>query len=121
MRDISRRLKRYRLSRYAPPEDRVRRHFRWVWLIAFAWVAWAGFVSDHSLYRIWRLQQEEKQTARQLTEARRERESLEDEQNDPEARREHAERLLREKNGMAKPGEIIYQIRGDVPADSLGR
>lgn len=120
MRDISRRLKRYRLSRYATPDDPVRRHFKWVWLLAFGWIAWAGFISDHSLYRIWRLDQEAKQSEARLAEKRQERETLEREQRDPEAQRQNAERLLRVKNGMARPSEIIYQIR-DVPADSLGK
>jgi cell division protein FtsB len=121
MRDISRRIKRYRLSRYALPDDPVRRHFKWVWVLAFGWVAWAGFISEHSLYRIWRLDQESKQTTSALAETQRQREILEEEQRDPEARRQNAERILREENGMAGPNEIIYQIRDDVPADSLGR
>lgn len=120
MRDISRRLKRYRLSRYALPDHPVRRHIRWVWVALFAWIAWAGFISDHSMYRIWRLEQESKRTSEALVAASRERERMEEEGQDPEARRLHAERELREKNGMAVPGEIIYQIR-EVPADSLGR
>jgi cell division protein FtsB len=120
MRDISRRLKRYRLSRYALPDDPVRRHFKWIWLLPFAWIAWAGVISDHSLYRIWRLDQESKQSAARLAETQGERERLESEHRDPEAQKQNAERLLRVKNGMARPTEIIYQIR-DVPADSLGK
>ena len=120
MRDISHRLKRYRLSRYAAPDDPVRRHIRWVWVAACAWLAWAGLISDHSMYRIWRLEQESKQTAEELIAAGRERERMEEENRDPEARRLHAERELRVKNGMAGPREIIYQIR-EVSPDSLGR
>jgi cell division protein FtsB len=120
MRDISRRLKRYRLSRYATPDHPVRRHVRWVWVAVAAWVAWAAFISDHSMYRIWRLEQDSKRTAAELVATRSERESMEEESRDPEARRLHAERELRVKNGMAGPGEIIYQIR-EVSPDSLGR
>jgi cell division protein FtsB len=120
MRDISRRLKRYRLSRYAPPDHPIRRHVRWVWLALAAWIAWAGALSEHSMLRIWRLEQESRRTAEDLVAAQRERERMEEENRDPEARRHQAERELRVKNGMAAPGEIIYQIR-EVPADSLGR
>jgi len=120
MRDISRRLKRYRLSRYAPPDHPVRRHIRWVWVAGLAWVAWAGFISDHSMYRIWRLEQEASRTHQDLVTATQTREQLEEESRDPEAQQLRVENELRVKNGMAAPGEIIYQIR-EVPADSLGR
>jgi len=120
MRDISRRLKRYRLSRYATPDHPVRRHLHWVWLAGLAWLAWAGFISDHSMFRIWRLEQDAHETQKELVAATRAREQLEEDSRDPEAQRLHAERELRVKNGMAAPGEIIYQIR-EVPADSLGR
>ncbi len=119
MRDISRRLKRYRLSRYAPPDDPVRRHFKWIWLVGAAWVIYAGFISDHSMYRIWKLEQLQRRDTAELVVARRERLQMEEESRDPAAQRMRAEQALREKNGMAAPGEIIYQIR-DVPADSLG-
>lgn len=118
MRDISRRLKHYRLSRYATPESPVRRHLHWIWLAVLAWFAWAGFISDHSMYRIWRLERESSRTTHDLVAARHEREQLEADSRDPEARRLHVERVLREENGMAGPGEIIYQVR-PVPPDSV--
>jgi cell division protein FtsB len=118
MRDISRRLKRHRLSRYALPDDPIRRHLRWGWLLGVAWLVYVGVISDHSLYRIWSLSRDTKQTEAQLVTMQAERERLESDLSDPDARRQRAERELREKNGMARPGEIIYQIR-DVPGDSL--
>jgi cell division protein FtsB len=118
MRDISRRLKRYRLSRYAMPDDPVRRHIRWIWVLGAAWLCWTGFISDHSLYRIWQLERDSKELTADLVSARREREQKEAESHDPDAQRLHAEYQLRVKNGMAAPNEIIYQIR-EVPADSL--
>jgi cell division protein FtsB len=89
-------------------------------VLAFAWLCYAGFISDHSFYRIWRLEQESERSTTDLVSARGERERKEEENRDPAARRQHAEELLRVKNGMARPGEIIYQIR-EVPAESLGR
>jgi cell division protein FtsB len=118
MRDISHRLKRYRLSRYAPPADPIRRHLRWGWLAAAAWLVYIGAVSDHSLYRIWRLSQDTKQAEAELTSMQTERERLESESNDPAWREDRVEQQLREKDMMARPKEIIYQIR-EVPPDSL--
>lgn len=111
MRDIGRRIQRYRLSRYAPPEDPVRRRVPWFWLVAAAWMVWAGVISDHSLYRMWRLRQENHRAAAQLTRVEREIGRLDREIKDPAARREMGERALRETGGMAKPGEIVYKIR----------
>ena len=49
MRDIGRRIQRYRLSRYAPPRGPVRRRLKWLWLLGAGWLTWIGVVSDHSL------------------------------------------------------------------------
>lgn len=112
MRDIGHRIRRYRLSRYAPPSDLVRHRVPWFWLVAAGWIVWAGFLSDHSVYRIWRLQRENARAVAELERVRREIQGLDEERVDPGARRERAEHLLREDGGMAKPDEIVYQIRG---------
>jgi cell division protein FtsB len=111
MRDIGARIQRYRLSRYAPPVDRVRRRLRWVWVAGALWLVWVGFLSDHNAYRIWQLSREERanrlEVARLLAESGR----LEREVSDPKLRRRSAEAFLREHAGMARPGEIVYQRR----------
>jgi cell division protein FtsB len=120
MRDIGRRIQRYRLSRYAPPLGPVRRRLKWLWLLAAGWLTWIGVVSDHSLLQIWRLSREHRRMERDLDASRLERRKLESELEDRRTQQERAEHVLRTEFGMAGRGEIIYQFR-DVPADSLGR
>jgi len=116
MRDIGDRIQRYRLSRYARPVDRVRRRLRWAWLVAAAWLAWVGFLSDHNFVRLWRLSQERQQSEADLRRLRAQVAELDSRMRDPAAQRELAEHALREKSGMAQPGEIIYRIRPDSTA-----
>ncbi len=113
MRDISARIQRYRLSRYAPPEDRVRRRLRWVWLGAALWLVWVGFLSDHNFVRLWRLGQERARMQADLQRLNAEIARLSAELKDPAAQRSLAEHALRENAGMAQPGEIIYRIQPD--------
>jgi cell division protein FtsB len=115
MRDIGSRIHRYRLSRYAKPVDRVRRRLRWAWLLGALWLIWISVVGDHSLWRIWRLSVENQRSKRQLTEIRAQLDRMDQEIHDPRLGRELAEKTLREKNGMARPGEIVYRISGSAP------
>ena len=119
MRDIGRRIQRYRLSRYATPQSPLPRWLRGAMVVVAIWMVWASFISNHSFYRIWRLRRENEQALLQLVRIRREVNRLDREMRDPVAQRERAERQLRE-NGMARPGEIIYRIRGES-GDSLAR
>ncbi len=118
MRDIGRRIRRYRLSRYAPP-GAFPRPPRWVWIVAALWLAYVGFLSEHSLYRIWRMSAENARVQRDLRDVRREMARLDRDARDPQTRLRDAERALR-REGFARRGEIIYRIEGDPP-DSLGR
>ena len=118
MGDIGSRIRRYRLSRYAQPESPFRHRLGWVWLALLAWVLWAGVVSDHSFVQLWRLDRERSRAERELRTARREIERIEADARDPDARRSSVERSLRERNGMARPGEIVYRIQ-QAPRDSL--
>ena len=111
MRDIGTRIQRYRLSRYALPEDRVRRTLRWAWLAGALWLVWIGFVSEHNLMRLRQLSRERQRSEATLQQLNSEVARLDAQQRDPAAQRSLAEHALREKSGMAKPGEIIYQIR----------
>jgi len=115
MRDISTRIQRYRLSRYALPEDRVRRRLRWAWLLAAFWLVWVGFVSEHSFVRLWQLSREREHTEVELRRLKEEIARLDVDAHDPAAQRDLAEHALREKTGMAQRGEIIYRIRTDAP------
>ncbi len=119
MRDIGRRIQRYRLSRYAPPGQRAPRRLGWIGIAALAWLAWAGLFSDHSMWRIWQLERERAVAERTLTEARAEREQLEDDLTDPAAIRLRQEQAIR-KDGYAAPDEFIYLERPGPP-DSVGR
>jgi cell division protein FtsB len=120
MKDIGGRIRRYRLGRYAPDASPLGRRLRWVWVIGLAWLTWAALLSEHSFYRTWKLDRENRQARTELARLRSEVERLDAESRDPAANRVRAERQLRERHGMAKPGEIIYMIqpRG---ADTLSR
>ena len=115
MRDIGARIQRYRLSRYAMPEDRVRRGLRWAWLAGALWLIWIGFVSEHNLLRLRQLSRERQRSEASLQRLNSEVARLNAQHRDPAAQRALAEHALREKSGMAKPGEIIYQVRPDGP------
>ena len=115
MRDITRRLQRHRLRRYAAPEDPIRRRLPWVWIVVAVWALWVGVISEHSLYRIWRLDREQHQVARDLQRLQGDIARLEAESRDPRAVRRRAETTLRERDGMAQPGEIIYRIQPGRP------
>jgi hypothetical protein len=110
MQDIGRRIRRYRLTRYATPTGGFPHPPRWIWLALALWLAWVGFVSDHSLYRIWRVGAEGARTRRQLAEMRSETARLDAEARDPAQRTRQVEGALR-KEGFARKGEIIYRIQ----------
>ena len=119
MRDIDARLRRHRLSRYAPLGGPLRHGMRWGWLALAIWLFWIGLFSDHSLWRIWRLGRENAKAEAELARARAAVSDLDAQLSNPASQRELAERVLREKTGMARPGEIVYRIRPG--ADSVGR
>jgi len=108
MRDIGRRIQRYRLARYAP--HRRLSAPRWVWIALAIWVMWAGFVSDHSFYQLWRLERASAREHANLERTRLELQRLDRQTNDPRARLSEAERHLREDDGWSRPNEIIYRI-----------
>lgn len=118
MRDIGNRIQRYRLSRYALPAGARRLRLHWLWILALAWVAWTGLLSEHSFYRIWRLSAETERIQRAIEEARAQTAALEAEQEDPDLRRERIEKVLRQ--SMARPDEIVYKVL-NTPFDSLPR
>jgi len=120
MSDFVRRVERNARSRYAAPPDPIRRRMPLVWLALAAWFVWIGLLSDHSFWRIWRLSSESRQTQRELQRTRTEVARLESEMDDPAARSLRAEKLLRERDGMAREGEIVYRIQSRAP-DTLGR
>ena len=111
MRDIGVRIQRYRLSRYALPVDRSSHRLRWIWLVGAVWLVWVGLLSDHNFYRIWKLSHEESVNRHQIARLAMESDRLDHEASDPKLRRKAAEAYLRERAGMARPDEIIYQRR----------
>lgn len=116
MRDIGRRIQRYRLARYAPNQ-----HLyvpRWAWVAVVVWALWAGFVSDHSFYQLWRLEQGSAREHANLDRTRLELQRLEQQTHDPRARLSEAERHLREEDGWSRPNEIIYRIDDNSPPRS---
>ncbi|MBI5711164.1 MAG: septum formation initiator family protein [Candidatus Eisenbacteria bacterium] len=116
MRDIGARIQRYRLSRYAAPEVRVRRRWRWALLAAAVWLAYVGFLSEHSFHRIGQLSNQHRRSQSDLKRMNEEDARLEPALHDPAARLDLAEHTLREDHGMARKGEIIYRIHTDGTA-----
>lgn len=118
MRDIGERIQRYRLSRYAPPEDRVQRRMRWVWFVAALWLAWVGVLSEHNFYRLWQLHRERGAVETKLARTRTQATDLEGELRSPDAVRWLAEKTAREQHGWARQGEIIYRVEDAQPNHS---
>jgi cell division protein FtsB len=118
MRDISRRLRRYRLSRYGASETPLWRRVPWFWPLLGLWGVYAVFVSEHSVWRVWNLGSEARRSEAELQTTRAEVERLTREIDDPKQSRELAERVLRERNGFASPDETVYRFEGE-PDDSL--
>ena len=114
MRDIGRRIQRYRLSRYRAPQGGIPRPPRWVWLLAALWLAWVGVISERSLYRIWRMGDEDARAQQELARVQEEIARLDKEARDPRAALRDAERALR-REGFARRGEVVYRIDSAVP------
>jgi cell division protein FtsB len=108
MRDISRRIQNYRLARYAQAERP--RLPKWIWLALGVWALWAGLLSNHSFYQIWRLQRVSRHEQARLVETEDQLRHLDRQARDGNERKRIAERMLREQEGWSRPGEIIYRI-----------
>jgi cell division protein FtsB len=116
MRDIGTRIQRYRLSRYAAPERPLRRRMRWVWLAGAIWLVWAGFLSEHNFVRLGRLARERERSAAEVKRMQAQVAVLTARLRDPAAQRYLTEHALREKAGMARRGDIVYQFPPARPA-----
>lgn len=109
-RDITRRvLSRPLRSPFAPGGGDPTRH-RWIWVALGAWLLWVTVISDHSLWRIAQLKRELAQAERELGRVTAESQTIQASLDDPVARREQAERVLRTQQGWSRPGEIIYRV-----------
>ena len=84
---------------------------RWVWLLVGGWLLYVGVFSEHSFYRIARLRREIQQANAEIRRVEHESEQLNEQVNDPEARRFRAEEIARTQHGWAAPGEIVYRFR----------
>ena len=65
---------------------------------------------DHGLLELYKLKLEKKKIQDNITELRKERESLISEKNKLENDLKYIEKLAREKYRMAKPGERVYKV-----------
>lgn len=109
-RDITRRvLSRPLRSPFAPGGGDPTRG-RWIWVAAAAWLLWVTVISDHSLWRIAQLKRELGGAERELSRVTAESQEIQASLEDPVARREQAERVLRLEQGWSRPGEIIYRV-----------
>ena len=108
MRDIGRRIQSRRLTRYAhAPAPRLA---RWIWLALGVWALYAGLLSNHSFYQLWRVQSISRREQAQLLETQNDVRHLDHQARDGNERKRIAERMLREQEGWSRPGEIIYRI-----------
>ena len=117
--DILARLKRHR-SRYATPESGWSRSRRWLWSLLGLWAIYVGVLSEHSLWRLWRVRQQAARTAGTARETQAEADRIDRQIHEPAQRRDLSERVLREEHGLARKGEEIYRLEGESP-DSLPR
>jgi hypothetical protein len=108
MRDIGRRIQRYRLSRYATAR-RVSLP-KWAWIALGAWLLWAGVVSDHSFYQLWRIERAGVRERSTLRKAQGELSRYDRLAHDPRAQQQEAETHLREDEGWSRPDEILFRI-----------
>ena len=120
MRDIGRRIQRYRLSRYAQAERR--RIPNWAWLALGAWILWAGLVSDHSFVQLLRVERLSHHERERLAETQASLANANELARNPEARKLEAEKRLREDEGWSRTEEIIFRIddKGTVQAQPQG-
>ena len=120
MRDIGRRIQRYRLSRYAQAERR--RIPKWVWLALGAWILWAGLASDHSFVQLLRVERLSHHERDRLSETQASLANANELARSPEARKREAEKRLREDEGWSRTDEIIFRIddKGTVQAQPQG-
>ncbi len=116
MRDIGQRIQRYRLARYAPARRRI--PLTWAGVALGAWALWAGLVSNHSFYHLWRLERAGAIERADLEQVRGQLKQLDRQTRDPRVRLADAERHLREDAGWSRPNEIIYRIDDGGPGDS---
>ena len=116
MRDIGRRIQRYRLSRYAQAERR--RIPKWAWLALGAWILWAGLASDHSFVQLLRVERLSHHERERLSETQASLANANELARNPEARKREAEKRLREDEGWSRSEEIIFRIddKGTVQA-----
>ncbi len=112
MRDIGSRIQRYRLARYAAPQDPLRLRLRWGWLVFALWLVWVGALSEHNFLRLWRLSAERVSSEAEVRQLNAEVADLDAQLRDPAARRRLAEQALR-RSGMAGKGEIVYRFGRD--------
>ena len=89
-----------------PREDRIEQ------------ILWVGVISNHSFYRLWRLEREAAQSRERLDLAQSEMERLSADLQDPKVRRFRAEHALRVDQGMAGKNEIIYRFEENLPDSS---
>lgn len=92
---------------------------KWIWGALFLWLLWMSVLSDHSLLNIARMKHQLATTQSKVARVKADARTLEEQLNDPEARREHAEVMLRQQ-GMLRPGEIQYRL-GGAATDSARR
>ena len=85
---------------------------RWFWLIAGVWLAWVLVISEHSVWRIYRLRHEIAQAEADGRRLKGDTARLRAQLSDPEAKRFRAEEIARTQHGWAAPGEIVYKFRG---------
>jgi cell division protein FtsB len=108
MRDIERRIQRRRLSRYGASTRTFQ--WPWVWAALGLWLVWATFLSDHSFYQLWRLEHANSTEQTRLAHLTASLEDVDRRTRDPRARLDAAEHEIRENEGRARPGELIYRI-----------
>jgi len=119
MRDLGVRIARQKLLRYRVPEADGARWRRWVLLAAAAWTIWALFLSDHSVTHLLKLKSDRDRLSGQLVRAQEELRRTQSRALVGKPTPDMAERILRERHGYAREGELIYVFGEDTTRQKI--
>ena len=119
MKDVGVRIARQKLLRYRVPESDGARWRKWVILAVGAWIVWALFLSDHSVTRLLKLKSDRDRLAGQLARAQEELQKTRSHALGGKPTSDEQERILRERHGYARAGEIIYVLGEDSTRQKL--
>ena len=96
-----------------------RKFIRGILLLIGATLVIIFIFGDHGLFQLYKLKKERKEVQKNITQLRKNRETLIEEKNRLENDLEYIEKLAREKYRMAKPGEKVFKVIPKKESDDI--